>query len=415
MFTDVVGFSKHSAINEERTFRALNRDFDIIYRQVAAHGGQVLNTMGDGMMIVFMSAISCVQCALSIQGDLHRQALSRPADGVLQHRIGLHIGDILLNGKNTMGDGVNQAARIESLARPDSIAMSREFFRMVEGKTPFTSKYLGPLRAKNIPEAIPIHEIPPIDDIIRQKTAEALFTPPPSEISQGATGRRGALFLAAAVILILAAAAPIFLLKAAQKSAGQLALENGRAFGPGSGAKEAAENWKKRMERNKVANNAPEANNPAANNEETTNSISLTPEQLANIAAKTNNYDYAGVAAELRTIPGSNSNEGLVMIKKYETLIQFKSWLDSEVGLTTETAPIDATIDGSAVKVYSTPAGIVITHSDGQMTTKKLWEYTASTIQGIAEAISVKPPDSSLGTADISTWIGTFKEVHGLK
>ena len=410
MFTDVVGFSKHSAINEERTFRALNRDFDIIYRQVSAHGGQVLNTMGDGMMIVFMSAISCIQCALAIQGEFHRQALSRPIDGILQHRIGLHIGDIILNGKNTMGDGVNQAARIESLARPDSIAMSSEFHAMVEGKTRFASKYVGTRIAKNIPEPIQIHEIPPIDEYLKEQTADALFSPV-VEPSQGATGRRGALILVAVLLLIALAASPIFLLR----SANDISKKERKIFAEGHISKTDAEKLRKKLANTNVAanNDTGSDSNNSANNAPDSGSITLTPDQLADIAAKTNAYDYAGAAAELRTAPGANSSDGMVMIKKYETLVQFKAWMDAQMTSTSETAPVDATVSGSPAKVFSTANGISII-INGQTTTRKLWEYDPATIRSIAEAISAKPPDSTIASPEASTWIGTFIEVHRL-
>ena len=415
MFTDVVSFSKHSSIDEQRTFRALNRDFDIIYHQVAAHGGQVLNTMGDGMMIVFMSATSCMQCALGIQGDFYRQSLSRPIDGILEHRIGLHIGDVLLNGKNTMGDGVNQAARIQALARPNSIAMSREFHKMVENKTPFSAKYLGLRMTKNIPEPIAIYEVPPIDDAIRQKAAEALFTPPPSEVNEGATGRRGALMLVAAIILLVAAAAPIFMLRAAQKSAEEQARREGRGFAAGTGGKRVAENLRDRLQgHSENANNAPAAaNNEAANNSEPT-SISLTPDQISDIAAKTNSYDYAGVAAELLASQGAESPDGSVMINKFENLVQFKSWLDAEMSATSETAPIQITVDGATSKVFATPEGITVVGADGHSSTKKLWEYRPKMIEAMAEAVATTPPDANVPTTNATGWIGTFKEVHRL-
>lgn len=411
MFTDVVGFSRHTAVDEERTYRALNRDFDIIYRLVAKHGGQVLNTMGDGMMIVFFTASACMRCALDIQSELHVQRISKPIDGVLQHRIGLHLGEIILNGKNTMGDGVNQAARIQSLARPDSIAMSKEFHGIAEKETTFTAKYLGPQRAKNIPENIHIWEIPPIDDMLRQKAAEALFTPPTSDSAQGATGRRGALLLVLVLVLLAIALTPIFLLK----SANEIAQKNGRTFAPGKSDKNTAIRIKEQFQ-NIAANNEPakETNTPESNNApQTSSGLSLTPDQIADIAAKTNMYDYAGVATELGSVIGSNSSQGVTMIKKYESLVQFKSWLDAQVSSATEAAPISITIEGAQANVYSTNDGVVISQN-GQNTTKKLWDYKPATIEAIAESLSAKSADGTNPNPSGPIWIGTFKEVHHL-
>lgn len=415
MFTDVVGFSKHSAIDEERTVRALNRDFDLIYKAVAAHNGQVLNTMGDGMMVVFQSAIECIRCAIDIQHGLYDLKHSQPPDGILQHRIGLHIGDVVLNGKNTMGDGINQASRIESLARPDSIALSKDLHDFVKGKTPFNAKYRGPLRAKNIPEAIPIFEIPPIDEEIRQRQAEAIFTPPAAETSQGATGRRGALILVISIFLIILATAPIFLLKAAQKSANDQANKDGHGIRPGRATDEQRKKIRDSLQGVNNSNNAPpvDANNTAGTNTPPINTISLSAEQIADITAKTNSYDYAGVVAIIKQAHGADSNDGKAMIKKFEDLDAFQKWLSSEVSMATEATPIEATIDNAQVKVYSTKDGTVIDQA-GTLSSGHLWEFKANTILEIANAVALKQPSAIAAPIEVPGWITTFKEVHSL-
>jgi class 3 adenylate cyclase len=397
MFTDVVAFSKHSAVNEERTYKALNRDFDLIYREVAAHSGQVLNTMGDGMMVVFMSAVQCVQCAIAIQGELYRQALSNPEDGVLQHRLGLHLGDIILNGKNTMGDGVNQAARIQALARPEAIAMSREFYDVVVNRTPFKAKYLGPQRAKNIHDAIPIWEISPIDDEIRQRAAEALFTPHQIESPDGATGRRSAVILIMVLLLVVLAATPIFLMRSAAKAARLQAQQEGRIPGEGKASKSAIDNLKKRL-RGEQRSNPPVADNNVAtesNNAPIPTSLSLNASEVSDVAAKTNNHDYAGVADVLRNAIGADSDEGKTMIKKYDDLTAFQKWLNAEVLAATEAAPLLATVIDT-----------------GQQATKALWDYKESTIVAIALAVVANPPTGTPAPPGAVGWIATFRDVH---
>lgn len=414
MFTDVVGFSKHSAIDEERTYRALNRDFDLIYKAVADHNGQVLNTMGDGMMVVFMSAVQCVQCAIAIQGELYRQALSKPEDGVLQHRLGLHVGDIILNGKNTMGDGVNQAARIQALARPESIAMSKEFHDMVVNKTPFKAKYLGPLRAKNIPDAIPIFEISPIDDEIRQRAAEALFTPQTLDAPEGATGRRSAVILLAVLLLLALASAPVFLLKSAAKAAQEQAKQNGRGFKEGKSTAEEIERIRKERFGNiKTDANAPVANNePAANNApETPTTLSLNATEVADVTSKTNTHDYAGVVEVLKKASGADSEDGKAMIKKYEDLVAFQTWLNADIMTVTELEPLNLTLDGVQVKVYSAQSGVIVDNA-GVLTTRNLWEYKESTILAIAEMLLTKTMSGNPVLAESRGWIAAFKDVH---
>ena len=412
MFTDVVAFSKHSAINEERTYRALNRDFDLIYKAVAEHNGQVLNTMGDGMMVIFMSAIQCVQCAIVIQGELYRQMLNNPVDGVLQHRLGLHVGDIILNGKNTMGDGVNQAARIQALARPDSIAMSREFHKMVENKTPFKAKYLGPQRAKNIHDAIPIWEISPIDDEIRQRAADALFTPAETHTKEGATGRRGALTLVAVLMLLVLVFGMMYMMKSAAKSAAELARQNGRGLAEGK----SSEKDLRKINKNRFPGLNSNNSTAVSNNEATTPpkkasaSLSLNASEVQDVAAKTNSHDYAGVADVLRRAAGADSDEGKVMIKKYDDLTAFQKWLDNEVSKITPENPLMMSLDGESVKVFSSKDGTVI--DNGTPVTRNLWEYKNSTIYSLAETLATKMMSGNPDLANTSNWLATFKDVH---
>ena len=411
MFTDVVSFSKHSAINEEQTYKALNRDFDLIYRSVAEHNGQVLNTMGDGMMVVFMSAVQCIQCAIAIQGELYRQALSKPADGILQHRLGLHVGDIILNGKNTMGDGVNQAARIQALARPESIAMSKEFHDMVVNKTPFKAKYLGPLRAKNITDAIPIFEISPIDDEIRQRAAEALFTPQSLETSDGATGRRGAVILIAVLLLLALASAPIFLLKSAADAAQRQAKNNGHGVPNGKATKIDKEKIRNMLKGNSPEDPPPVSNNaPAPTDPVKPATLSLNATEVSEVTSKTNSHDYLGVVDLLQKASGADSEDGKAMIKKYEDLVAFQKWLNAEIALATDVAPLHTTIENVQLKVYSTPNGVVI--DNGTPTTRNLWEYKESTILAIADAILTKKMSGDPILSEAAAWRTTFKDVH---
>ncbi len=406
MFTDVVAFSKHSAVNEERTYRALNRDFDLIYKAVADHDGQVLNTMGDGMMIIFMSPVQCIRCAITIQGDLYRLALSRPADGILQHRLGLHLGDIILNGKNTMGDGVNLAARIQALARPEAIAMSREFHDIVVNKTPFTAKYLGPQRAKNIHDAIPIWEISPIDDVIRQQAAEALFTPPAAEASDGATGRRSVFILLTVVILLVAASALIFMVKTAN-----LAKKQGIKIEEGSAKpSDLAANFRKRQGKGPEIDRGTVNQEPITRLDSRQTSLMLNANEVADVAAKTNTHDYAGVAAILRTAAGADSDEGRAMIKKYDDLAMFQKWLNAEVSAANEGSPMMGVLNGVPVKIYSTTGGTMI--DNGTPVVKNLWDFKEATIGAVAQAAIAKPPSGLAAPREAIGWLATFKEVH---
>lgn len=411
MFTDVVGFSKLAAIDEEKTFRALNRDFDLIYREVAAHGGQVLNTMGDGMMVVFLSAVECMKCALNIQKTLYNLALAKPIDGALQHRIGLHIGDIFINGKNTMGDGVNQAARIQSIARPESIAMSQEFHDVVSGKVQFESRNLGPQRAKNIPQNIKIWEVPPIEDEIRQRAAEALFTPVTVKNADGATGRRGVLMILMSIIVIVGGLSIVYMLGATKKAV----QSQGVKIPEGHMSDADKQKLKDRLNgkgRNPVENPGA-GNQPVDPGSIQDGKFALSVDELAKVDEMTRSHDYEGIVSMAKSLEGADSEDGKTFIAKYEKLVSFKLWLTKEVDATSEQSPRDFSIAGITAKFYKSVDGVTV-DENGQKSAKPLWEYKPATLLAFTDALVMVPGTGTPAGPELADWYQTFKEVHRL-
>lgn len=410
MFTDVVGFSKLTAINEERTMRALHRDFDLMFRSVASHNGEVLNTMGDGMMVYFPSAVQCMQCALEIQQTMHALKQSNPPDGILSHRIGLNIGDIHLNGRNTMGDGVNQAARIQSMAKPDSIKMSAEFHKLVKDKVKMDARYVPGQMAKNIPAPIPTYEVPAIDEQLKIQAAEALFTPPTqADGGATATGRRAILLLLLTIALIAIAMIPVYILTSAKASA----KDGGIQVPKGSGLKQAQQNWRDRMKKNETSDaNAPsEANTPAPSE---TAKFALTMDELAQIEKDRDAYNFAAVVSLLKAHPGIESPEGQALLKKYEDLVNLKIWLDSEVAATTAQKPLSFTSEGQQASIYTSAGSIIIATNGQESPPKGLWELKPASIKGIAESAVALPPTGTAAPATAITWIATFVEIFRL-
>src|SRR5471032_1346700 len=150
VFTDVVGFSKLAATNEARVYTSLQRDMGVITSLCRAHSGQVLNTMGDGMLLCFTSAVDAMSCAVEIQRTLLSQSQTLPASDVLHHRIGVHLGDIIMSGDNVFGDGVNIAARLQAEAKPDGICFSKTVHEVIKNKLKIDAQYLAPRQLKNI-------------------------------------------------------------------------------------------------------------------------------------------------------------------------------------------------------------------------------------------------------------------------
>src|SRR5579863_4856208 len=125
VFTDVVSFSARMHADEVGTLKLLERDFADMRRLCREHEGEVLKTTGDGLLLTFASAVQAVACALAMQRAFAAAAKDPPPGGALQHRVGIHLGDVLIQDKDVMGDGVNIAARLQAEAEPGGICISQ--------------------------------------------------------------------------------------------------------------------------------------------------------------------------------------------------------------------------------------------------------------------------------------------------
>jgi len=150
VFSDTVGFSALMSRDEEGALRLVARDLAHMKTVCGAFGGQVLKSTGDGLLMLFTSAVQAVACALEIQRDLAKKNLELPANQRLQHRIGIHLGDVFQKDGDVMGDGVNIAARLQTQAVPGGICLSQTVFDVVRNRLPFYVNDLGERRLKNI-------------------------------------------------------------------------------------------------------------------------------------------------------------------------------------------------------------------------------------------------------------------------
>src|SRR6266849_5699161 len=152
MFTDIVGFSHQMGSNEVRTLRLLDTHNQIIQHAVAAHHGTVIKTVGDAFLVDFPSVVHAVQCAQRIQTQFRSHNTEQDKADQIHIRIGIHLGDIVVqpNG-DVLGDGVNIASRLQTLAEPDTIYISQKVYEEVEKKIPLgTVISLGRPKLKNI-------------------------------------------------------------------------------------------------------------------------------------------------------------------------------------------------------------------------------------------------------------------------
>ncbi|MBE7939505.1 MULTISPECIES: adenylate/guanylate cyclase domain-containing protein [Ramlibacter] len=160
VFTDVVGYSKRMGENEEATIAAVHADFTRMRELCAKHGGEVLNTMGDGMMLSFDGAVAAMKFALEMQTEFAERNGKLPNGKGLQHRIGIHIGDVYrVIGGHMAGDGVNIAARLEPKAPHGGVAISQIVYDTVRGKVQMKAERMGPQTFKNIAEPIVVWKV----------------------------------------------------------------------------------------------------------------------------------------------------------------------------------------------------------------------------------------------------------------
>lgn len=159
VFTDVVGFSFRMAKKEEQTLELLQRDISTMTGACVQHNGQVLKKTGDGLLMCFHSATDAMQCALVIQNYLDGLLEKQTLETTLQHRVGVHLGDVFVTGEDIMGDGVNIASRIMTQAGPNGICFSGNVFDLVEKILPSKPDSLGTPELKNINRKIPLYHL----------------------------------------------------------------------------------------------------------------------------------------------------------------------------------------------------------------------------------------------------------------
>ena len=121
---DIAGYSRLMARDEVGTLARLKACRAIIDELIASHRGRIFNTAGDSVVADFASAVDAVQCAVAVQAAIATENAGGTADEPMQFRIGVHVGDVMVDGENLLGDGVNIAARLEALAEPGTICVS---------------------------------------------------------------------------------------------------------------------------------------------------------------------------------------------------------------------------------------------------------------------------------------------------
>jgi TolB-like protein/class 3 adenylate cyclase len=157
---DIAGYSRLMSADEEGTLRGLKGHRKaLVDPKIVEHRGRIVKTTGDGMLVEFVSVVDAVRCAVDIQRGMAERNAEVPANRRIQFRIGINVGDIISDDNDIYGDGVNIAARLEALAEPGGICVSRIVHDQVRDKLSFGFEDMGEQSVKNIAHPIGVHRV----------------------------------------------------------------------------------------------------------------------------------------------------------------------------------------------------------------------------------------------------------------
>ncbi len=176
---DVAGYSRLMGADEEGTLERLKAHLlDLIDPKIAEHHGRIVKTTGDGLLAEFASAVDAARCAVEIQRDMAERTNAVPQDQRIEFRIGIHVGDIIIEDHDIYGDGVNIAARLEGLADPGGVLISRAVHEQVRDRLDISFEDLGERELKNIARPVRVYRFAaPVESGTAPIPAAALLLP----------------------------------------------------------------------------------------------------------------------------------------------------------------------------------------------------------------------------------------------
>jgi TolB-like protein/tetratricopeptide (TPR) repeat protein len=156
---DIAGYSRLMGLDEAGTAKALRGHRAAVDPILAGHGGRVFKTTGDGVLVEFPSIVAAVESALAVQKLMAERNADVPEDRRMRFRIGINLGDVLIEGDDVLGDGVNIAARLEGIAEPGGICISDDAYRQVRGKLDVAFEDAGEQQLKNIARPVRVYRV----------------------------------------------------------------------------------------------------------------------------------------------------------------------------------------------------------------------------------------------------------------
>ena len=157
---DVAGYSRLMGVDEEGTLAALKAyRRELVDPKIAEHRGRIVKTTGDGALVEFASAVDAVRCAMEIQRAMAERNAAIPEDRRVEFRIGINVGDIIIDEGDIYGDGVNIAARVETLASPGAICLSENAYQQMKGKLTLEVSDMGEQQLKSIAQPLRVYRV----------------------------------------------------------------------------------------------------------------------------------------------------------------------------------------------------------------------------------------------------------------
>ena len=151
---DVVGYSRLMGEDDAATVKTITAYREIMAALIKQHRGRMVDSPGDNVLAEFASVVDAAQCAVAVQKEFQARNADLPENRRMQFRIGVNLGDIIEEGERIYGDGVNIAARLEALADPGGICISKTAFEHIESKLPLGYEYIGKQTVKNITKPV---------------------------------------------------------------------------------------------------------------------------------------------------------------------------------------------------------------------------------------------------------------------
>jgi len=357
VFTDVVGYSRHVQINENRAIANFQRDLQLMQRICDECGGKILKTLGDGALMQFPSANQAVQCALEIQNALFEQSKYYAHEDVLDHRMGIHLGDVMVTATDVMGDGVNIAARLQAVAKSGSILLSRTVYDVVKGKIKFQATCLGPRSLKGIKDPVVVWEIPALkqQEIAKRNQALEAFVPISHSIPSANSGLKGVIITITSLIIIFVVTVVIWkgveMTKARQASISQkeqdVALHHQSRLGQllkGNNKTQSSSSPSDPSLTNPVTSGV----NPNTDVKGLTSSLGIAasnaavsdPVIFSQLKPLFANYDFQGMANIIQQSKYATTIDGLSAIATYTGLSEYMAWLSNELDGHTSDNPL---------------------------------------------------------------------------